>query len=271
MKEEMMVTADVDKALEERHALERAKFDAAIGNRALSELGLAVGIRMSLGHTSRRVPGDPNRFVVKGRGYRIDSIREMRPEDMVVCDLDGNWLDGPPYSLQCGEVKIHSCIYQARPDVVSVTHVHPDYVVLMSVLGVPIKPMAQEGARLVLNPIPVFPQTKTVNSDAEGKEVARLLGDGDAVILFGHGAVTVSTRSVEGSVMAMAQLEHQARLNYLAIAAMGADHPSIPETLARAIGSGGVEPHHKKRLDQVPGGRAPEARWEYFREMLGTL
>jgi ribulose-5-phosphate 4-epimerase/fuculose-1-phosphate aldolase len=266
-----MVTSNGDKALTDRRDLEHAKLEAAIGNRVLAELGLAVGIRMSLGHTSMRVPGDPNKFVVKGRGYRIDSISSMRPEDMVVCDLDGYWLDGPPYSLQCGEVKIHSCIYKARPDVVSVTHVHPDYTVLMSVLGVPLRPMAQEGARMMLKPIPVFPQTKTINSDAEGNAVAELLGQGEAVILFGHGAVTVSTRDVQGSVMTMAQLEHQARLNYLAIAAMGAEHPSIPNELAQAIGSGGVEPHHKARLDQVPGGRAPEGRWEYYREVVGTL
>lgn len=155
-----MVTANGDRRLAERRALEEAKLETAIGNRVLAELGLAEGIRMSLGHTSMRVPGDPEKFVVKGRGYRVDSISSMRPEDMVVCDLDGNWLDGPPYSLQCGEVKIHSCIYRERPDVVSVTHVHPDYTVLMSVLGVPLVPMAQEGARLVLDPIQCFPKRK---------------------------------------------------------------------------------------------------------------
>ena len=122
-----MVSEDADKRLAQRRALEEAKLEAAVGNRVLGELGLAVGIRMSLGHTSMRVPGDPGKFVVKGRGYRVDSISRMRPEDMVVCDLDGNWLDGPPYSLQCGEVKIHSCIFRERPDVVSVTHVHPDH------------------------------------------------------------------------------------------------------------------------------------------------
>jgi ribulose-5-phosphate 4-epimerase/fuculose-1-phosphate aldolase len=266
-----MVTSNGDRRLAERQALEEAKLETAIGNRVLAELGLAVGIRMSLGHTSMRVPGDPEKFVVKGRGYRIDSISSMRPEDMVVCDLDGNWLDGPPYSLQCGEVKIHSCIYRERPDVVSVTHVHPDYTVLMSVLGVPLVPMAQEGARMLLNPIPVFPQSKTVNSEEEGREVAKLLGKGDAIILFGHGAVTVSTRDVQGSVMTMATLEHQARLNYLAVCAMGAEHPSIPRPLVEAIGTGGVQPHHQARLDQVPGGRAPEGRWEYFRELVGTI
>ena len=117
----------------DRASLEKAKFEAAIGNRVLAELGLATGIRASLGHTSMRVPDDPEKFVVKGRGYRVDVLSRMRPEDMVVCDLDGNWLDGPPDSSQCGEVKIHSCIYKARPDIVSVTHVHPDYTVLMTV------------------------------------------------------------------------------------------------------------------------------------------
>jgi hypothetical protein len=132
----------------DRSSLEAAKVEAAIGNRILAEVGLASGVRASLGHVSLRVPGDQDLFVVKGRGYRLDVLSRMRPEDMVVCDLEGNWRDGPPYSLQCSEVKIHSCIYKHRPDVVSVVHVHPDYVVLMSVLEHSLKPMAQEGIGL---------------------------------------------------------------------------------------------------------------------------
>src|SRR5512145_3412746 len=137
---------------------DRSSLEAAIGNRILAEAGLAAGVRASLGHVSRRLPEDPNRFVVKGRGYRMDVLSRMRPEDMVVCDLEGNWLDGPPYSLQCSEVKIHSCIYKNRPDVLSVVHVHPDYLVLMSVLDGSIKPMAQEGIDLVTRPLPVYPR-----------------------------------------------------------------------------------------------------------------
>src|SRR5688572_20893469 len=193
-------------------ALDEAKFQAAVGNRVLSELGLANGIRAGLGHTSMRVPGDPEKFVVKGRGYRIDVLSRMRPEDMVVCDLEGNWLDGPPYSSQCNEVKIHSCIYKARPDVVSVTHVHPDYSVLLSAFEKPIKPMAQEGIDLVLKPLPLYRMTKIIQTEEEGQDVANLLGEGTAVMLLGHGTVTVSTQSCQGSVMAVAGIEHQARL-----------------------------------------------------------
>jgi ribulose-5-phosphate 4-epimerase/fuculose-1-phosphate aldolase len=253
-----------------RASIEQAKYEAAIGNRVLAELGLASGIRASLGHTSMRIPDDPGKFVVKGRGYRVDVLSRMRPEDMVVCDLEGNWLDGPPYSSQCGEVKIHSCIYKARPDVVSITHVHPDYTVLMTVLGQNIKPMAQEGAPLVTRSFPMLRQTKTIQTDEEGQQVAKLLGDGEVLLLLGHGAVTVSTRSVEGSVMTMAHLEHQARLNYLAICAAGFDHPSIPLELANAVGTGPTPPHIAARQAQFGGERGGGGLWAYFEEVVSS-
>jgi len=254
--------------MEGQEPIEAAKLEVAVGTRVLTELGIAVGVRASLGHTSRRISGHPDRFVVKGRGYRVDVLSRMRPEDMVVCDLEGNWLDGPPNSVQCSEVKIHSCILKMRPDVVSVTHGHPDYTVLMSVLGRAIRPMAQEGAGLVLQQINVVPQTKIVVSEEEGMEVASQLGDGDAVLLLGHGAVTVSTRSVEESVMRMAQLEHQARLNYMALCAFGSDYPSIPSQLAAAVDTArpDLEPHIADRLANLGGPPKAPGPWSYFQE-----
>jgi ribulose-5-phosphate 4-epimerase/fuculose-1-phosphate aldolase len=252
----------------DRASLELAKTEAAVGNRILAELGLATGIRASLGHVSMRVPGDPEKFVVKGRGYRMDVISRMRPEDMVTCDLDGNWLDGPTYSSQCSEVKIHSCIMKHRPDIVSVTHVHPDYTVLMTTFEKELKPMAQEGAALVSKPIPIMQQMKIISTHEEGEEVARLLGDGDIVLLRGHGAVTVSTRSVQQCVMNMAHLEHQARLNYLAMCAGGVNHPSIPLELALQP-SLGDPPHIAARIKDIEGARrAGEGIWGYLREIV---
>src|SRR5919202_6249191 len=109
--------------------LDQVKYDVAVANRVLVELGFATGVLASLGHASMRVPSQPDRFVVKGRGYKIDALAAMQPEDMVVCDLEGYKVDGPPGSTQCFEVKMHSCIYRARPDVQAVVHVHPRYTV----------------------------------------------------------------------------------------------------------------------------------------------
>ena len=80
------------------------KYQVAVANRVLCALGLATGVTASLGHASLRLPGQPDRFVVKGRGYQMDALAAMRPEDMVVCDTEGYFIDGPPGSTQCFEV-----------------------------------------------------------------------------------------------------------------------------------------------------------------------
>jgi ribulose-5-phosphate 4-epimerase/fuculose-1-phosphate aldolase len=210
--------------------LEQVKRDVAIANRVLVELGLATGVLASLGHASLRVPGQPDRFVVKGRGYAIDALARMRPEDMVVCDLDGYKVDGPPDATQCFEVKMHSCIYRARPDVQSIVHAHPRYTVVLSVLRKTPVPMCQEGIYLVRQPLPLYPHVKTILSEEEGQDVARALGDAPAIMLLGHGATTTGGSLAE-SVLNMAWLEEQAKMNWYAYCAEGKDHPRIPEAL----------------------------------------
>ncbi|MFM9968773.1 MAG: class II aldolase/adducin family protein, partial [Burkholderiales bacterium] len=91
--------------------LDEVKLEVALGSRILSMTGLAAGIRSSMGHVSLRDPNDSGRFVVKGRGYPIDVLNRMRPEYMVVCDLDGRLIDGPPGVVQCNEVMIHASVF----------------------------------------------------------------------------------------------------------------------------------------------------------------
>ena len=209
---------------------DEVKYEVAVANRVLAETGLATGFRASLGHVSMRIPSDPDKFVVKGRGYAVDSLHSVRPEDMIVCDINGEFVDGPVGSSQCFEVKMHSSIMQARPDVSSVTHVHPHFIVLATTLRQRLRPMNQEGVALVKDELPVWEHIKTVQNDEEGKEVAGLLGSGKAVLLRGHGATTVGS-SPEESVMAMLNLEEQAKMNYYALSAMGQNHPYIEDEL----------------------------------------
>ena len=44
------------------------RYEVAVGSHMLVDFGLATGVRASLGHVSVRVPGEPDKFVVKGRG-----------------------------------------------------------------------------------------------------------------------------------------------------------------------------------------------------------
>jgi ribulose-5-phosphate 4-epimerase/fuculose-1-phosphate aldolase len=249
-------------------SFEQTKYEVAVANRVLAELGLATGVLASLGHTSVRVPGSPDRFVVKGRGYAVDALAAMQPEDMIVCDLDGFKVEGPPGTMQCFEVKMHSCIYKTHPEVQSVTHVHPRYTVLMSTLQAGLRPMCQEGAQLVSKPLPVYHHVKTVQTDDEGTEVAALLGDSKAVLLEGHGAATVGA-TAEESVMTMLQLEEQARMNWYGYCAAGPDYRSLPGELIEEM------------TDRVPAAELPHFKdvfvgsrvggvWKYYSDKVSS-
>jgi ribulose-5-phosphate 4-epimerase/fuculose-1-phosphate aldolase len=210
--------------------LEDVKHEVATANRVLANLGLATGVTAALGHASMRVPSEPNHFFVKGREYEFDALAIMEPDDMVMCDTEGFLIAGRSGLTQCSEVKIHACIYKTRPQVQAVVHVHPRYTILMSVLTGSLKPMRQEGAQLVRHALPIYPHVKTIQSDAEGMELANLLGDSRAILLRGHGAVTTGS-SLSEAVMGMAQLEEQAQMNYLAYCAEGKGYSYLSDDL----------------------------------------
>ena len=246
------------------------KKQVAVANRVLAEVGLSSGVLASLGHASMRVPESPDRFIVKGRGYKMDALARMEPDDMIVCDLEGYKVEGPKGATQCFEVKIHSCIYKLRPDVQSIVHVHPRFVVVMSVLQATLVPMCQEGIQLVTKPLPVWPHVKTVQTDEEGMEVASLLGDNPAMLLEGHGAITTG-RSLEQSVMNMLQLEEQAKMNWYAYCAAGANHRHIPaESVAEMRNRIPLAelPHFRDSMQESQPAGGGGGVWAYYTDIV---
>ena len=69
--------------------------EVALANRMLAEMGLADGPTIERGHVSLRIPGQPDRFIIKGLGPAL-SMTEA--DDMVVVNLDGFRLEGPASS-----------------------------------------------------------------------------------------------------------------------------------------------------------------------------
>jgi ribulose-5-phosphate 4-epimerase/fuculose-1-phosphate aldolase len=142
-------------------------------------------------------------------------------------------------------------------------HVHPRYTILMSVLTGSLKPMRQEGAELVRHTLPIYPHVKTIQSDAEGMELANLLGDSRAILLRGHGAVTTG-KNLSEAVMGMARLEEQARMNYLAYCAQGKDYTYLGDDLLDEMVNRTPlyeQPHFKDVLSGRPPQR--DGIWNY--------
>jgi ribulose-5-phosphate 4-epimerase/fuculose-1-phosphate aldolase len=240
----------------------------AEANRVLAEFGLSSGAVAGHGHVSMRVPEAPDRFVVKGRGAEVDVLARSKPEEMIVCDLEGYTLEAQPGFTPALEVKMHSCIYRAYPEIQAIAHTHARFVAVMTVIQHDIRPMCQEGIQMVAKPLPVYPHVAPVLTDEEGSEVARLLAGGGAILLEGHGATTTG-RNVEQAVMNMINLEEQAKMNWYAACAAGPNYRSIPDANVAEVsnvGRAGELAHLKDVMAVRPPAPRRNGVYAYYSE-----
>jgi L-fuculose-phosphate aldolase len=159
------------------------------------------------GHCSARRDGGS--FFINS-GASIRSI--LTAEDIVAIDFDGSLLEGtakPPL-----EFPLHAEIYRARPDVRVVMHTHPRWSTLLTMVGVPFRPVFPQGS--LLGDVPVLDSPLSVNTREMGARVASALGSGPAVLLKSHGAVVAAADVVECFALAI-YLEENACRQYMAM------------------------------------------------------
>jgi ribulose-5-phosphate 4-epimerase/fuculose-1-phosphate aldolase len=162
--------------------------DIVVGSRILAEFGVVDGF----GHVSARHPTNPNHFLMS----RSLAPALVTADDIMEFDLDGNPVDARGRAVFL-ERFIHSEIYKARPDVMSVVHTHSPGVIPFSVSKVPLRAMFHNPAFLAVG-VPVwdirkdFGETSMLVANAAlGKSLAETLGDKPVVLMRGHGDVTV--------------------------------------------------------------------------------
>lgn len=188
--------------------------DIVTGSRVLADFGVLDGF----GHVSARHPANPNRFLMS----RSLAPALVTADDIMEFDLDGNAMDARGRSLFL-ERFIHSEIYRARPDVMSVVHTHSPGVIPYTISQVPLRAVFHNAAFLAAG-APVwdirkdFGETDMLVRDAAiGKALALTLGDKSVVLMRGHGDVTVGP-SVKLAVFRAYYTDVNARLQSQAIA-----------------------------------------------------
>jgi ribulose-5-phosphate 4-epimerase/fuculose-1-phosphate aldolase len=170
---------------------------------------------LTRGHVSVRVPGDPTHFYMKPHSFGFE---EITPENIVLCNLDGEKISGG--GRKHSEVYIHSEIFKARPDVMSVIHAHPTYAVAWSATGKPLQPISQPGIAFA-DGVPYFTDTvDLIRSTDMGAGVARALGKHKAVLMRNHGVAVVGATVEEATVLTI-WLDNAAQIQLLAAAAGG--------------------------------------------------
>jgi ribulose-5-phosphate 4-epimerase/fuculose-1-phosphate aldolase len=191
--------------------------DIAIGSRVLAEFGVLDGF----GHVSARHPTKPDRFFMS----RSLAPALVTVEDILELDLDGNAIDLQGRTLFL-ERFIHSEIYRARPDVMSVVHTHSPGVVPFSVSQTKLRPIFHNPSFLGVG-APVWDIRKDfgdtdmlVSNGAMGKSLAQALGDKPVALMRGHGDVTVGP-SVKMAVFRAYYTDVNAKLQAQAMALGG--------------------------------------------------
>jgi L-ribulose-5-phosphate 4-epimerase len=162
------------------------------------------------GHISARIAGSDHFLILPHPVSRAT----VSAGDIVVADFDGNLVEGrykPP-----SEVYMHARAYKARDDVQSVAHLHNHMVATLSMVDKPFYPASSNpGAFFGPGPMPVYMDPALIHSIAQGDAVAKTLGNGDAVILRGHGSLVVG-QAIEWVFAACVDLEEAAARFYKA-------------------------------------------------------
>lgn len=136
-------------------------------------------VRASGGNLSARLP-ESDRFVVTASGTWLD---RLGPEDFCDVTLEGEQVGGSQRASV--EWKLHQRTYAVREDVGSVVHLHPQHVLLVDMLGAPIRFTTLDHQFYVgsVGRVPFHPAGSQELADAAA-EAAR---DHDAVVLAHHG------------------------------------------------------------------------------------
>jgi L-fuculose-phosphate aldolase len=156
------------------------------------------GVLSGSGHLSARIAGTET-FLINPRFAGVLAAAR----DICTVNFEGKRIagKGPIPS----ESPIHAAVYRGRPDVSSVLHCHARYAILVGLLDGGLIPFNRE-ARIFADGVPIFPDSRGINSFALARRMVEALGPHYAVFLRGHGVV-VAGPGIEGTCISAIQLE----------------------------------------------------------------
>ena len=136
----------------------------------------------------------------------------MEPEDLIICDLDGNKCEG---ERECtSEIMMHTTIYRMRPDVKAVVHAHPPVATGFAVAGRPLNLALLPEVIIGLGCIPLadygLPGTPELS-----EALKPFIPTYDALLMANHGAVCYADDLMK-AFFRMETVEHFARITLVA-------------------------------------------------------
>lgn len=195
----------------------------------LPRWGLVV---WTAGNVSERVqvhpedgPGPDDLLVIKPSGVSYD---ELSPEAMVVCDLDGELVDGS--GKPSSDTAAHAYVYRHMPQIGGVVHTHSTYACAWAARGEEIPCGLTMMADEFGGPVPVGPFA-VIGDDSIGKGIVQTLSESrsPAVLMQNHGPFTVGETGKD-ALKAAVMVEEVAKAMHLT-RQLGQEIPIPPDLI----------------------------------------
>lgn len=137
----------------------------------------------------------------------------MKPEDMVVCELDGTPVRGET-GKPSSELMMHTAIYAECPDVRAVVHAHPPAAIAHTVAGVSLAAPLMPEVFCELGEILTIPYTTPTTGEVP--DALRVpMKNHVAVIMERHGSITTGA-TLWQAYDRLEVLEHAAKISLMA-------------------------------------------------------
>ena len=187
--------------------IERLRVEVADLHRELVRYGLVV---WTAGNISARVPG-ADLLVIKPSGVPYD---ELSPDNMVVCDLHGNVVEGD--HQPSSDTATSAFVYRSMPDIGGVVHTHSTYATAWASRGEPIPCVLTMMADEFGGEIPIAPFAR-IGDEEIGRAIVETLRNhrSNAVLLKNHGVFTIG-KTAKDAVKAAVMCEDVARSVHIA-------------------------------------------------------
>ncbi len=207
-----------------RNAVAEAEWAARVDLAAAHRLAEWNGwTDLIFNHLTVRVPDEPDHFLIKRHGLMFE---EVTASNLVKIDLAGNAV-GAEDDVNTAGFIIHSAVYQARPDVNAVMHVHSDPGIAVSALKGGLRCLCQEAMQFY-NRVS-YHDFEGIALDLDERErLAAHLGQTKAMIMRNHGVLTCSD-TVADAALKLRTLIMAAETQLRILSAGDAIHEPSPE------------------------------------------
>jgi ribulose-5-phosphate 4-epimerase/fuculose-1-phosphate aldolase len=177
--------------------------------RAVRVLNSAGVMHMS-GHLAVRDAGDPDRLWINSRKASRSTLtaKDIVPVDLTTGKRIGSG-DEPP-----SELPIHLSVFRRRPEVNAIVHTHPEHVIALSIVDIPLMPV-HLAAGFLPERAPVWDDPNIITSIDRGEILADHLGSENVLVIRGHGVVVIGA-TFEEAVARTVLVAENARIQCMA-------------------------------------------------------